>query len=92
MTEASAPSASETDLALISFARVVLDILYAADVARPSEIDPLLELHQTQMVKMGYPTAAGILGTIRQLANHSDSARQREELRTLMRARPKGSA
>ena len=92
MTDDSKPAATETDMALISFARVVLDVLYAADIVRPSEIDPLLEIHEKNMEEMKYATAAGILAVIRRIANDPNHERQREELRKLIRARPEGSA
>jgi len=86
------PTASETDMALISFARVVLDVLYASNLARPEDVDPLLALHESTMTDMKYPTAAGILAVIRQISNDPARVRQREELRRLMQARPKGTA
>jgi hypothetical protein len=92
MTDPTKLTATETDLALISFARVVLDVLFAADLVRPNEINPLLEIHQKNMEQMKYPTAAGILGSIRVLANDPQREQMRENLRKLIRERPKGSA
>ncbi len=86
------PIASETDLALISFARVVLDLLYATDLVRPSDVDPLLAVHEKNMEEMKYPTAAGILGSIRQFAGDPKREQMRENLRRLMQERAKGSA
>ena len=86
------PLASETDLALISFARVVLDVLYATNLVRPDDVDPLLAFHQDRFEKMKYPIAAGILGMIRQLAGDPEIEQMRENLRTLLQERPKGSA
>lgn len=92
MTDTPKPAASETDMALISFARVVLDLLYATDLVRPSDVDPLLEFHQKEMEVMKHPKAAGILGVIRQLSNDPRQEQMREGLRTLIQGRTKGSA
>lgn len=92
MNDSNKPTASETDLALISFARVVLDLLYAATPIRPSDIDPLLKLHEDQMTAMKYPIAASILGSIRQLSNDPQHEQMREGLRKLVQGRTEGSA
>lgn len=84
--------ASETDLALISFARVVLDLLYATDLVRPSDIDPLLALHEERLEGAKYPIAAGIFASIRQLSSDPLREQKRETLRKLIRERAKGSA
>ncbi len=86
------PIVSETDLALIGFARVVLDVFYATDLVRPEDIDPLLAVHEKTFRKAEYPIAAGILASIRQLAGDPERARMRENLRRLIQERPKGSA
>jgi len=87
-----AKMASETDLALIRFARVVLDVFYATDLVRPEDIDPLLAVHEKTFTEAGYPIAAGILASIRQLAGDPERARMRENLCRLIQERPKGSA
>ncbi len=92
MVDDSMPIATETDVALIAFASVVLGALYEADVVRPNEIDLMLEHQQKGMAEAKHPTAAIILGMIRRLANHPDQARQREVLRKLILARPAGEA
>ncbi len=86
------PLASETDLALISFAWVVLDVLYATNLVRPEDVDPLLAVHENRFVKMNYPIAAGILAMIRQLAGDPRREKMRENLRRLIQERPRGSA
>ena len=86
------PIASQTDLALISFAWVVLDVLYATNLVRPEDVDPLLAHHEDGFMKMKYPTAAGILAIIRQLAGDPKREQMREGLRKLIRGRTEGSA
>ena len=92
MSEQTTPTADENDMALISFARVVLDLLYATDLVRPSDIDPLLEFHEKEMEEMKYAKAAGILGVIRQLSNDPRREQMREGLRKLIQGRARGSA
>ncbi len=92
MADDTKPIASETDLALISFARVVLDVLYATNLVRPEDVDPLLAVHEKGFEKMEYPIAAGILAMIRQLAGDPERERMRENLRRLIQERAKGSA
>lgn len=86
------PIASETDLALISFAWVVLDVLYATELTRAEDVDPLLAVHEDGFHKMKYPIAAGILAMIRKLAGDPERERMRKELRRLIQERAKGSA
>ena len=83
---------SQTDLALISFARFVLGALFSADLIRPNQIYPALKDHQDIMAKAGYTIAGGILGSIRQFSNDPDRERSLEELRRLIRAQPQGTA
>ncbi len=85
-------TASESDMALICFAWVVLDVLYATNLVRPKDVDPLLAVQENTMEGMGYPTAAGILGIIRQLAGDPKRARMQENLRRLLQERAQGSA
>ena len=86
------PTVSETDMALIGFARVVLDVLYANNLVRPEDVDPLLAVHEESFMKMKYPIASGILAMIRQLAGDPKRERMRENLRRLIQERAKGSA
>jgi len=92
MTEHEKLPVSETDLALLSFARVVLDVLFATNLVRPSDIDPLLKMHEDLMTKASYPTAAGILGSIRQMSGDPKRDEMREGLRKLIQGRTQGSA
>lgn len=86
------PSMSEADFALISFAWVVLEVLAAMDSEAPKAVARLLEFHQAVAESQGYTIAAGILGSIRGLANDPDRARRREGLQQLIAAHTKGSA
>jgi len=86
------PTVSETDLALISFARVVLDVLYATNLVRPTDVDPLFEMHEKLMTDGKYLIAAGILGSIRQISNDPTREQMREGLRKLIQGRTEGSA
>ncbi len=86
------PTASETDLALISFAWVVLDVLYATNLVRPEDVDPLLAVQEKIFEGMKYPIAAGNLAVIRQLAGDPERERMRENLRRLLQERVMGSA
>ena len=45
------PIASETDLALISFARAVLGVLQVTDVVRPKEIGHALKFYEDLMIE-----------------------------------------
>ena len=83
---------SETDLALISVAQVVLDVLYATTLVRPADVDPLLKIHEQQMTDAAYPIAAGILRSIRQMSNDPTREQMREGLRKLIQGRTEGSA
>ncbi len=86
------PIVSETDLALIAFARVVLDVLYATNLVRPEDVDPLLAVHEDRFMKEEHPISAGILAVIRQLADDPERERIREGLRKLIQGRTEGSA
>ena len=79
-------------MALICFAWVVLDVLYATNLVRPEDVDPLLAVQENTMQEMKYPTAAGILAIIRQLAGDPEREKMRENLRKLTQERAKGSA
>lgn len=92
MAEQAMPPVSETDLALISFARVVLDVLYATTSVRPADVDPLLAHHQKLMTDAAYPTAAGILASIRNMSGDPKREQMREGLHKLVQGRTQGSA
>ncbi len=92
MADDPVPTASETDLALISFAWVVLDVLYATNLVRPDDVDPLLAVQENSLKKMEYPIAEGILAVIRQLAGDPKREQMRENLRRLLQEQVKGSA
>ncbi len=83
---------SETDLALISFARALIDVLQAADVVPPEEIDRAIKPYEDLMTQAGYAIAAGILGSIREFSKDPDRERSLKNLRWLIKARPQGTA
>ena len=92
MTDDPTPIASETDLALIGFAWVVLDVLYATNLVRPEDVDPLLAVQENALTEMKFPIAGGILAMIRQLAGDPKREQMRENLRRLVQEQAKGSA
>ncbi len=82
----------DSELALMGAVKTIFEIIMTAGIARPDLIDKMLAEQSQAYVQKRMPNAVVVMDLLRQFVNDPRREAHREQLRTILRRPPAGSA